>query len=1189
MKEFNKQFKFDSRKLDELNIIIENEFDKEIELKNKEIEKLKESIKKTEALVEIIKSSIDNSAIPENDYCEVGSTLGFKARVNTRKRSARSLNSIQSGDLGYRQRLETAIISRLYDDQIFEKSSSQINQNNSRYGSILLMSCSEKAPKVTRITHKKNINPPKIADFLNKYSNPESKSALNLQRLLSSQQTKELDLTINTILHNEVDENEDENSDTDEETIIKPLNLSKLNSYAQLHKSYLTKPSTSNQINDTTNKIQISNNSLPTEPSNNNKILAPANTEKDIQLQLNKPRESRFHRIERVMVGNESRYILKDDNIPTDSQDTHIWTVYIRKLSDGSDLNSFIRKVRIFLHPSYKPNDIVDIIMPPFELSRPGWGEFPLKIQIYFSDKRNKPVNIVHILKLSNDVGENMVLGAEQPIDLELNKIIENKSTTTEALTRSLNSANDAIVKKNKIAKSILNHDYGNKSNESYHKTDKLTNMRSDLRQENNSKLSALGVQLEDIKSEDEQDILEVYIKKDPDSSDDLRKPISLNQEQLVEICAEHSLSEQIAPIKKKINLKTLQLNLFESSYIEPSNTVESKKLKLPKAEDKKIAVKITKTPREIRETLIDQNLPEHCEKILKFVKIPTSSKKCTNSILNHIFKLLTEFYPLIKIQKNDDSIKKKDSKHTDKAENNIIEKKYNPANSIEQWESIWTHGHRLFVEYTRAHHIFNEIKITFDGYELMDPRAYIDCDLVSDPDEFLYYVLELLDRLHLTETEIDSIVHDILVSKPKDMVDAIKTIQYLYNRDLKSLVFWLRENDFSLSDKILTPILDDITTIEHTLPAKSIDLIKTTGDTNKNQTIIESAVLDSTLNSNTLNPTLNTSAAEKSNTNLNPLNESELLLKEINLKNFSSNSVIPYIFYCKNCGKLQVEDFYKAIERCKSKNLIDNLGDKGNIASVNNFSKNAMLFCSADCMSIWHPIALQNQGNMNYGTYSTMSSVTELFDLYPQIFKKDKDIHNLTNQNKDAHSTGEVFLHHVEKYSNLGTQANVLKSNYNSASELKNLSLKIKNMTMDEIFSSSSRQSNINPNEIDWIWRILRPLELPTTLAARAIASNQEADELGYCTMVDDLDPSALEQRVVVGDLLYKLATIFLKDLISSSLEFAPCSSLNPSDNFQDVNKHVLLPTHVLSALSGNPNSFDFIINTFMGDGTLQ
>ena len=67
----------------------------------------------------------------------------------------------------------------------------------------------------------------------------------------------------------------------------------------------------------------------------------------------------------------------------------------------GMDLTAFIAKVRFFLHPSFAPNHVVEIVKPPFSLQRRGWGEFPVRVQFHFKHpERNRPVDAVHHLKV---------------------------------------------------------------------------------------------------------------------------------------------------------------------------------------------------------------------------------------------------------------------------------------------------------------------------------------------------------------------------------------------------------------------------------------------------------------------------------------------------------------------------------------------------------------------------------------------------------------------------------------------------------------------------------------------------------------------------------------------------------------------------------------------------------------------
>lgn len=59
-----------------------------------------------------------------------------------------------------------------------------------------------------------------------------------------------------------------------------------------------------------------------------------------------------------ILVGNISKWIPSNS-----SQDnsTHKWMVYVRGPKENPDITNIVQKVRFFLHPSYQPNDIVDI------------------------------------------------------------------------------------------------------------------------------------------------------------------------------------------------------------------------------------------------------------------------------------------------------------------------------------------------------------------------------------------------------------------------------------------------------------------------------------------------------------------------------------------------------------------------------------------------------------------------------------------------------------------------------------------------------------------------------------------------------------------------------------------------------------------------------------------------------------
>lgn len=119
----------------------------------------------------------------------------------------------------------------------------------------------------------------------------------------------------------------------------------------------------------------------------------------------------------RVIVGNVSQYLpsdCKDDNT------THKWMMYLRTPNGCDNINTFVDKALFYLHHSYKPNDVIEIRSAPFHLTRRGWGEFPLRVRIFFLNELNKPVDVIHHLKLDKSHSGRQVVGNETLVDISL-------------------------------------------------------------------------------------------------------------------------------------------------------------------------------------------------------------------------------------------------------------------------------------------------------------------------------------------------------------------------------------------------------------------------------------------------------------------------------------------------------------------------------------------------------------------------------------------------------------------------------------------------------------------------------------------------------------------------------------------------------------------------------------------------
>lgn len=147
----------------------------------------------------------------------------------------------------------------------------------------------------------------------------------------------------------------------------------------------------------------------------------PTSIEQHVTFHTTGEEASRLYMKKTIVVGNVSKYIAPDKREEND-QSTHKWMAYVRGSRKEPSIDHFVKKVWFFLHPSYKPNDLVEVSEPPFHLTRRGWGEFPVRVQIHFKDQRNKRIDIIHHLKLDRTYTGLQTLGAETVVDVELHR-----------------------------------------------------------------------------------------------------------------------------------------------------------------------------------------------------------------------------------------------------------------------------------------------------------------------------------------------------------------------------------------------------------------------------------------------------------------------------------------------------------------------------------------------------------------------------------------------------------------------------------------------------------------------------------------------------------------------------------------------------------------------------------------------
>lgn len=148
------------------------------------------------------------------------------------------------------------------------------------------------------------------------------------------------------------------------------------------------------------------------------RYIPPKSSTDANSITLTSPLRGMHHKVKkRIVIGNISKWLPVDNRQDSAS---HKWMMYVRGPREAPDVSDFVSKVRFFLHPSYRPHDIVEMTSPPFHLPRRGWGEFPLRVQIHFCHSRNKPVDVIHHLKLDRTYTGLQTLGAETVVDIWL-------------------------------------------------------------------------------------------------------------------------------------------------------------------------------------------------------------------------------------------------------------------------------------------------------------------------------------------------------------------------------------------------------------------------------------------------------------------------------------------------------------------------------------------------------------------------------------------------------------------------------------------------------------------------------------------------------------------------------------------------------------------------------------------------
>lgn len=142
------------------------------------------------------------------------------------------------------------------------------------------------------------------------------------------------------------------------------------------------------------------------------KVVSTTSDNKVICLTSTRGRNQLKHTL---IVGNTSQYVYKEDSA---SNITHKWMCYLLAKSKVP-IERLVQKVIFCLDSSYQPNDMIEVTSSPFQITRRGYGEFQIKLIIFFRDEvQLKPIQIYHRLRLDNKFKGLQTLGNETVSEL---------------------------------------------------------------------------------------------------------------------------------------------------------------------------------------------------------------------------------------------------------------------------------------------------------------------------------------------------------------------------------------------------------------------------------------------------------------------------------------------------------------------------------------------------------------------------------------------------------------------------------------------------------------------------------------------------------------------------------------------------------------------------------------------------
>ncbi|OMJ08399.1 hypothetical protein AYI70_g11573, partial [Smittium culicis] len=312
---------------------------------------------------------------------------------------------------------------------------------------------------------------------------------------------------------------------------------------------------------------------------------------------------------------------------------------------------------------------------------------------------------------------------------------------------------------------------------------------------------------------------------------------------------------------------------------------------------------------------------------------------------------------------------------------------------------------------------------------------------------------------------------------------------------------------------------------------------------------------------------------------------------------------------YCKNCGILMSKDCSNVYLDITTRARMIKAGELGALGKSKQRSKqggvdagqewvNEMLYCSYECQSVFVPVSGLEVATGNYGRYSTMSKVSEVFGIYPHVFSDDENVRAILGEGVGGKESDVANSKKGSRSKNRKRSREVGGTNGGNASSIDEdddvvIVDDIEELDNDDDCRKSERREVGELAFGDGCeFGRLGMGDVETVGAANDTSgAGKHAQSLKRSKKPSDGDAELgikggadVGALTVTGEVSEKS-----RDGEVVATKFTGIEEPEKKDSTKGGGKEpgiMLLPTHILHILKTNPNNFDFITNMFMGDG---